>query len=170
MDFNPDYECVNSPDLKEKITGRVLARLRSVCAIFEDLADGGLFDETKVYLNRHILFSTLTCYFVDLSRTKCYHRIDLADVHKQASFVMKWIVKTRPIQIKGHLFSEKMERRTLLANEFLAYHVGMNCLDINIDAIPINVSENILYILRFREIDPMILASQMYLLEQHFKP
>lgn len=119
---------------------------------------------TEIYLNRELLRESVENYFCDLYRLKFFRDIDNADAHKQAAFTMKWIAKTRPIQIvQGRKITQK---RIILANEIYAFYAGINFLpSCRQSALSHNYIVNLIYVLHNHAIDPVCLASEMYAID-----
>ena len=120
-----------------------------------------------LYLNDAILYTTVQSYFQDLDRTKEYHGIENADNHKMAAYMIKWIVKTKPIQIRRQ--TKGIGKPAILSNELFALFIAVEILDFDINSISNKLFQNLLYIFRYRSIDCLALASKMYILEQNVK-
>ena len=50
-------------------------------------------------INPPFLADACESCFIDLERHKDFHRLDIADRHKMADFLFKWLAKARPIAI-----------------------------------------------------------------------
>lgn len=55
-------------------------------------------DADLIYLNKYVLQHAVASYFCDMYRLTIFRGIN-ADYHKLAAFLMKWVVKLRPVQI-----------------------------------------------------------------------
>lgn len=117
-----------------------------------------------VYLNQALAANCVERYFMDLNETKDAHAIHYADAHKRAAFSLKWIVKVRPVQIERGV--KVVEKGVLLINELFAVFFALEHLKITFSNIETGYLRNLLYTLRYRDFDPEVLASEMYLLEQ----
>jgi hypothetical protein len=117
----------------------------------------------KTNLNEKVLSHCIKSFFLDIGRTNAFHEIDIADRHKRAAYAMKWIVKTKPIQINPG--SDPISRLHLVVNEMYALHYGLNFLNMSMDDISEKYLLNLIYTLHYRPIIGQVLASKMYLLE-----
>jgi hypothetical protein len=126
-----------------------------------------------VHPSQDVMWEAVYSYFFDITRVKCFHTgIHHADSHKKAAFTMKWLMKFRPLQIAVPLpdIDDAYKKKTVYrANELFAIEFALNFLRINQDQVPQNYIGNLVYTLRFRDIDPLVLSSQMYLLEQLYQ-
>ena len=116
-------------------------------------------------INRSILHEVCNSYFFDLDRKKEFHGIDLADAHKRAGYMAKWIMRLRPVQFK----SDALTKRALLVNEQLALLVALRMLDVRLDKVSDSVVEHFLFMFRFRHLDGNALAMSFCLLQQAAK-
>jgi len=165
--MNISATCIKDPDVLGDIDRKTLIRFDTLLNLFQSFVDANIFTD-KVYINEALLYRSVYSYYVDLQRTKCYHNIPLADPHKKAAFTMKWLTKVKPIQIKHTIEVDQIDEVTQQANEWFAFIAGMSFLDTSIDKIPDHYISNILYILQYRDIECLVLSSQMYLLERSF--
>ena len=129
-------------------------------------------DASHIYLNKHILLHALESYYCDLYRLTIFRGIE-ADYHKQAAFLIKWIVKLRPVQIHADVSNPRLP--VLLCNELLAVAVGLVVLFRSVtNSVQVVTNEthylcNLIYLLHFHSsISPEQLASELYQLEQRY--
>jgi hypothetical protein len=129
-------------------------------------------DVSQMYLNRHILQHAVESYYCDLYRLTIFRGIK-ADYHKQAAFLIKWIVKLRPVQIHANVNDPHLP--VLLCNEHLAVAVGLVILFRSVtNSAQIVAKEadyicNLVYLLHFHScISPEQLASELYQLEKRY--
>ena len=118
----------------------------------------------KVYLNKGLLKITVVSYFDDIVRYREYHGTKNADGHKKAAFTVKWISKIRPVNIR--VDEENLTRKEILCNQVFAVIAGLSFLDIDVTKISENLFDNLLYTSQYRDIDPIQMATSMYILEK----
>lgn len=160
-------DCTKDPEYHKKNDPRIKSRIRMVEAIFNQFKDRGLFASS--YINRAILLNCIESYYLDISRIKCFHNINLSDGHKKAAFSIKWLMKFRPIQLDPSCDGGVIKRADMLANEIFAVHLAMLLMGIGFeefDGLSIKYLNNLFYNLHYREVDGMILSSMMYLLQK----
>lgn len=154
MPFNP--ESILARVGEEKI----LARFYSLETICKQLI---LPHCPNTFLQRHILRSAVESYFCDLQHSKDFHDIQLADRHKVASFTIKWIVKSRPIQLSSD--ANPSGKYILLANEIFALTAGLIHLSGDIRNVSDQLFRSLLYTLHNRTIDAESMSAMMYSVE-----
>jgi hypothetical protein len=137
---------------------RVLKRLHSLGEIFQN----NLKAFKGIFLSLELLRVAVEHYFRDLDSLKAVNSICHADQHKRAAFTMLCIANTRPIQLQ---IGAEVNESLILINEYFALHAGLSHLKLNMADISSGYIKNLIYILRFRQPSPEILASTMYLLE-----
>jgi len=120
-----------------------------------------------VYLNQDLAANCVERYFLDVDNTKTTHDIAYADAHKRAAFSLKWVVRIRPVQIERGV--QVKEKDVLLINELFALFVALEHLKISFENIKADYLRNLLFTLRYRDFNPEVMASEMYLLEQNAK-
>ena len=139
---------------------------------FKSLCDKSWSREVtgQIYLNKHIVQHIVESYYLDLYRLTIFRGI-VPDHHKQAAFLIKWIIKLRPVQIHADVFNPHLS--ALLSNECLAITVGLVVLfrsTTNSAQAIINESGyvcNLIYLLHFHSnLSPEQLASELYQLEK----
>lgn len=142
---------------------KVAYRFSDLIEIYKDTIEPNW---AGIKLNRGILLHCIQSYFLDLLRTKIFHEIKLADEHKIAGFLMKWISKLKPIQVLNN-DPKEITKKEILVNEFFAIYAGFNVFSkISFKKISTKFALNLLYTLHFRSSDGMIFSSLMYLLEK----
>jgi hypothetical protein len=142
--------------------------------IFDLLCERSFSPEevSQIYLNKHVLLHALESYYCDLYRLTIFRGIE-ADYHKQAAFLIKWIVKLRPVQIHADVVNPRL--LVLLCNELLAVAVGLIVLFRSVaDSTSVVTNEihylcNLIYLLHYHScISPEQLASELYQLEKRY--
>lgn len=151
----------------EEASLKVRARCREsmLSKAFYLLVDRWKPEERKqIALNCQLLRIVSESYFKDLERKKTFHGIRYADEHKRAGYMVKWIMRFRPIQLTG----ENCCTKALLINEHFALTVGLKFLRLSPDLIPPGFYYNLVYSLRYRAIDANAWALSCYLMQQAF--
>lgn len=113
-------------------------------------------------LNQQLLRIVSESYFKDLERKKKFHDIKYADEHKRAGYMMKWIMRFRPIQ----LVREDCCVRALLANEHFALTVALRFIRLSPSKLTADLYKNLIYSLRYRHIDANAWALSCFLLQK----
>ena len=137
---------------------KIINRLHSLTEIYNFLPP---VYKTPTYLNGPILRHCVESYFLDLGRTKDFHRINLGDQFKKTAFTLKWIVKTKPIQVHP---GSPVTKQVLLVNEVYAIVAALGFLKYKTGGISPEFMNNLIYTLHYRPIDEGVLTSMMYLL------
>lgn len=126
------------------------------------MARGGV-DDVEICVGS--LYQAVESYYLDLERLKSAHNITLEDEHKQAAFMIKWLVKLRPVQYPA--IRVDVGKKRALANEILALHVAFTFLRVKPGLVPAPLYDNLLYFLHYRYADDERgLALMMYMLQQ----
>ena len=141
-------------------------RVNGIAKTFYKMADGWADAERAACnLNEDILRMVVNSYFIDMDRKKRFHGIKWADAHKRAGYMVKWIMRFRPVQIIGDA-----TKRVFLANEALSIAHALKMLEISPLRLSRSVKEHLLYMLRYRTIDPNGLAMSFCLLQEAQAP
>lgn len=139
-------------------------RAKLIVTTFHKMVDGWSAEEREAcVLNEEIVWATVNSYFLDIKRKKEFHGIEYADAHKRASYMMKWIMRYRPVQIV-----RKSTKRVYMVNELLATAHALKMLNVPANRVPTTLREHLLYLLRYRTVEPNALAMTFYLMEQSF--
>lgn len=138
---------------------------------FQQVCETQGIDHASVYLNKYVLNATIESYFCDIYRLQHFRHITEPDMHKQAAFMIKWIVKFRPVQLNAAC--REITETLLFVNEVFALHLALTILGINnrrfIEDRP-KYFENLLYVLHFHaHFETEQLASELYLLEEQYR-
>ena len=121
-------------------------------------------DRDQCLFNRQLLRIVSESYFKDLDRKKDFHEISYADEHKRAGYMIKWIMRFRPVQ----LAKEECGVRALLANEHFALTVALRFLRLPPSVVPPNLYKNLIYSLRYRNHDANAWALTYFLLQEAY--
>lgn len=138
---------------------RVIRRFHSLVGIYKEMPQ--IFQNS--YLNHPILLNCVESYFKDIDRLKQFHKMKRADGRKKAGFTLKWIVRSRPIQMYE---GARIDVPLLLANEFFAIRAAIPQLDVDEWELSEEFGNLLLYTLRYRPLDEGVLHPLMYLLER----
>lgn len=155
----------------ESIQPRLRATFNLAVDMFKEMCKIYKIDNTSVYLNKYVLRATVESYYCDMNRLQHFRKVTEPDSHKQAAFMIKWIVKFRPVQLYDHC--REVTGTLLLVNEIFALHLALTILKIaNRNFIEDKKAyfANLLYVLHFHShFDTEQLASELYLLEEQYK-
>lgn len=120
--------------------------------------------QDAVYLNHVLLYSAVHSYYDDIYRFKDYSCSKWADNHKQAGYIVKWITKFRPVQIKSN--DVIVTDLVLTINAAFALFVGCSFLDLKIlKEMTTKYYSHLIYCLLYRNLSGKQLASLFYVLE-----
>lgn len=122
----------------------------------------------SVYLNWTLLYSAVYSYYDDIYRFKDYSCSKWADNHKQAGYMVKWIIKFKPIQINSN--SVRVTTLVLTLNAAFALFVGGVFLERGVlNNISPKFYSHLIYSLTYRNLSGKQLASLFYVLEAAVK-
>jgi hypothetical protein len=143
---------------------RKYARLGYLERVYEDLIQSfnnkGREDLIKsIYLNRAILLQVVSCYFYDVERLKHFHSIDRIDDYKIGGFMMKWILKLKPVFFDNRELDPKIEvnKLHLCCNEMFALKVGLAMAKIKLSKISDEFLNKQIYHFVYRNVDEHML-------------
>jgi len=139
---------------------KILQRFHSLVTVCERLI---LPECPNMFLQKHILLHAVESYFCDLQHSKDFHNIQLADRHKIAAFTIKWIVKSRPIQLSED--AKPGGNYILLANEIFALTAGLRYLSADVRKLSSPMFRSLLYTLHHRIVDAESMSALMYTIE-----
>lgn len=155
-------------DLKDIIANRVTL----LKCTWDRLAAATCTDPARVRLNDHLLIQAVKSYYRDLGELKARHEIDWADRHKRAGLTVKWLARTRPVQLLCFgIGADEPNESELLANELFAVFAGLDFLRLRMDGGNEQLYawiNNLLSLCRERDLDSELIASTMFLAEQLF--
>ena len=118
-------------------------------------------------LNKKILYEAFGSAYCDMYRLIVFRGIRHADAHKKAAFLVKWIAKLRPVQIRRYTNAQIQ-----YVNELFAVMVALTVMGIPPTNVLENVhlkkyADNLIYLLHYHACSPEQLASELFLLETH---
>ena len=122
-------------------------------------------EREQCVLNQQLLRIVSESYFKDLERKKDFHGIQYADAHKRAGYMLKWIMRFRPIQ----LAQEKCGVRVLLANEHFALAVALSFIRLAPGRLSPSLYKNLVYSLRYRHLDANAWALSCFLMQEAYQ-
>jgi hypothetical protein len=157
-------DILNDPDYQKGIATHFIVASRVYKKYLAHLED--------VFLNEQLLFEAIGSCYCDVYRLRVFRDIKHEDVHKRAAFLMKWISKFKPLQMKADRVTSHLSN--LLANEIFAVAVALTVMDIDPEKFLRNprhnkYTHNIVYLLLFHSCEAEQLASELFLLEQYVK-
>lgn len=106
-------------------------------------------------LNERVLSIALKSYFYDLERLKHFHDFDLTNEPKKAGYLLKWLVKNKPIYFdlhKGRVTPE-LSSFLLCINEIFALRIAFAYAGLPIEKIENDCWKNLVYHTLYREVD-----------------
>jgi hypothetical protein len=161
--------CPENPEYNKNLVKKITDRIDTVEFVFGEIQKRGYLK--NAYINQPILYTAIKAYYDDVDRHKCFHEIDLSDEHKKAAFSMKWLVKFRPIQLNDSVSGKSADFQHLIANELLALILALSLLGLGEEVRQISGKYigNLIYCVRFREPNALVLASMFYLLQKKLK-
>lgn len=124
----------------------------------------------SIALSMHSLFLADACEacFIDLERHKDFHRIDIADRHKRAAFIFKWLARIRPISVSAYK-KGKGAGKAVHINAYFALLAALGELNVNMRKFaPTPIAQHIIYAASYREINAESWALTFCLLEMLF--
>lgn len=155
------------------------AKIKSICRIagkkaedlsefFADVQRSLVLKSIHTSLNPLFLMDACESCYIDLERHKDFHGLDIADRHKRAAFLFKWLARKRPINLSAY----KQGPGAGLAihvNAYFALMAALGELDINVHKFaPTKISQNIIYAASYRDINAESWALTFCLLEKVF--
>ncbi|MDR0867644.1 MAG: hypothetical protein LBP75_04095 [Planctomycetota bacterium] len=144
------------------------------------------FDRPDWKLNYRLLREAIEHYLCDISRLSAFRSI-IPDRHKKAAYLMKWLVKIRPIYFPIQKSQPEnglpaYSRQQLESNDRFAIYCGLSELSSfprllalrppqngNDDNPVANTLRNLIYLFHHHPIDAEFLASELYLLDELLK-
>ena len=78
--------------------------------------------EKEFYLNKELLMLAIKSYFKDIYSYKLNSKTGLANEEKKCAYMIKWISKVKPIQIKSDV--ENISELTIYINSLFAVFAG----------------------------------------------
>ena len=106
--------------------------------------------------------------FIDLERHKDFHRLEIADRHKMAAFLFKWLAKVRPIAISAYEQGPNADY-ALHVNAYFALMVALGELNMDIHEFALTpVYKHMIYSASYRNINAQNWAITFCLLEASF--
>lgn len=142
---------------KEKFT----ERLRELITTANSFIKNAGYEEVAE-CNERIMYHVLLDYYSDIFRLKGFHNIEYIRDEKITAYIISWIVKRKPIQLKH--FSED-EKDIFINERFGAWLFIDACLRIGKKSyIPLKEQDHyddyvdlVLYYLKYRTCNPLIL-------------
>ena len=144
------------------------ARIRNYMSAIVDLFYQQFPMNSNLRLDIELSGETVESCLCDIYRLKIFRGIPQEDNHKRAAFFMVWLARIKPIQRVGIVRDEAEVK----ANELLALLFGLTILTISPRILyakyPTYIG-NMLYLIHFRACFPEQIASELFLLDAHFR-
>ena len=119
-------------------------------------------------VNPLFLASACESCLIDLERHRDFHRLDIADRHKRAAFLFKWLSKMRPINLLAHRLGPGAGR-AVHVNGYFALMAALGELEIDVHKFaPTPMVQHIVYAASYRDINAENWALTFCLLEMLF--
>jgi len=113
----------------------------------------------SIGINMSILTNALYSYFYDLERLHDFHASDGNSYPKQAAYLIKWLIKEKPVWFDSEIFLDNEHLELLCEiNEFLALRMGLGIAGIKTSQITPSETENLVYEFVFRNHHPGLLS------------
>lgn len=116
---------------------------------------------TGITINPAILYAVATSYYFDIKRAKDFHDTTLANGYRQAAFIIKWLLRFRPIN------DTNADGRFLLVNEKFALALAFALLGIDPASVDKPLYAHLLYSLRYRVMDEGALIAVFMAIKPH---
>jgi hypothetical protein len=160
-DIVSDYD--NAFKLLEDRREDILERYRTLKDLYEELSS--LF-RGKVYINKDLLLHAIESYFLDIQRLKEYHGIKYITDEKISAFLIKWILKIKPIQVKQGV---EADRYCFLANEIYGLAAGLLMINVELTLMEKNLKYELIYSLHNRDFEPKLFSTTLRLIKDLYK-
>jgi hypothetical protein len=114
----------------------------------------------SVFMNDAVILNLVESYFLDISRLKFFHKMQVADRFKIGAYSTKWLMRLRPIQFSDPLdpLDDHAKKAALLVNAQFALMISSSICKFDLKKIPKEWKTDFLYSLHYRDVDPGILA------------
>lgn len=118
-----------------------------------------------VFLSIPLVSVLVKSYYDSIYRYKVYSKALVADVHKQAAYLFKWVAKVKPIQLR-HDAEIKHSGLTWI-NSYFAVHCALTCLFEDSEDVAIfgrvnsELYDNLVYQAQYRNVSGRAVAAQM---------
>jgi hypothetical protein len=159
MSFFTAKDILAVPRIRQSLLRNFAVAVRSYAQYFKKL-------QPDIELNKKILYEAFGSAYCDMYRLTVFRGIRQADMHKGAAFLVKWIAKLRPIQIRRY-----PNAQIQCVNELFAITVALTIMNISpdetlADAHLSRYINNLVYLLHYHPCASEQLASELFLLEQ----
>lgn len=109
--------------------------------------------EMEVFASTFLWNHVAKSYLLDVAKYKAFHDFPDKDINKYkvASYLVKWILKIRPIMVKKAGKTDSEKKQSIIINELFAFHLACLKCDISRETINHDLSERIIYNLHYRD-------------------
>ena len=110
-------------------------------------------DDMEIFSSTFLLDHISKSYHLDVAKYKAFHDYDDTDIdpYKVASYLVKWIIKIKPILVTKQGNNSKDLKKSLIINELFAFELACTYIGIYSDKIDIDLHERIIYNLHYRD-------------------
>lgn len=109
-------------------------------------------------LNSAVLNTALYSYFYDIERAKQFHCMDRINESKKASYLIKWIVRAKPVFFDPQECPDSLLGVASCINEIFAINVGLAYAELDFGVLDEERFDTLVYQLLYREIEVGLLA------------
>jgi len=143
-------------------------RLRTLKELFKLFREVEYQDEAQnIELSDELLLVAIQSYYDDIYRFKTYSHSEFANTSKKSAFMIKWLSKIKPIQIKPNA---EFTKKLCYVNSSFALYVGFAMINVKIeDFITPDFYKELMYNTYFRDVCPKQLSAVMHILLQNSK-
>ena len=109
-----------------------------------------------IYVNHAVLYSCVYSYWYDILRLRDFHSDEDSRINKpkKAAYLIKWIVKEKPISFDPYQFSEPRTCHILSrVNEICAFRAALAYAEIPLKLVGHDITDKMTYNLAFRSPD-----------------
>lgn len=136
---------------------RAMYRQATLTAIFREKIAPLVHEHdtgVRMGLSETRLNELIYSYFYDVDRAKLFHGMWLINEPKKAAYLVKWILKHKPIWYDDDSVTDPSMRGFLhLINEYYALRAALAYTSIRLQDVPAHLMERLLYDFFFRYID-----------------
>lgn len=135
---------------------------------FAEIQESVAPESIGLTLNTLFLADACESCFIDLERHKDFHGLDIADRHKRAAFLFKWLAKMRPINVSTYKKGPG-KGKAIRINAYFALLSALGELKIDMRRFaPTKIAQHAIYAASYRDIHAESWALTFCLLEMAF--
>ncbi len=157
----PYKNSVDEDDIYKRlgVCHNTFLRLKQLILDLTAASEAQVRDDCRIGINLAVLTNALYSYYYDIKRIKDFHGSDLVNKPKMAAYLIKWLVKEKPIWFINEEISnpETMEILSCI-NELFAFRIGLGFACIPLAIVDIGTSDKFVYELAFRNPEPSMIS------------